>query len=109
MFRFRSGTHGLNKELGRHSIRNSSKACVFCEFEFEPVEHVLWEFSEYSSICDEFISNLNGILQSDFHLNSSFYKTKYIFEQSIWKCNGSLNHWFSNTKAFLVAYGIFDP
>ena len=29
-FRFRSGTHGLNEELGRHSIRNSSKACFLC-------------------------------------------------------------------------------
>ena len=29
LFRFRSGTHGLNKELGRHSTRNSSKACFF--------------------------------------------------------------------------------
>ena len=30
-FRFRSGTHGLNEELaiGRHSSRNSSKACFF--------------------------------------------------------------------------------
>ena len=27
LFRFRSGTHGLNEELGRHSTRNSSKAC----------------------------------------------------------------------------------
>ena len=24
LFRFRSGTHGLNEELGRHSTRNSS-------------------------------------------------------------------------------------
>ena len=28
-FRFRSGTHGLNEELGRHSSRNSSKTCFF--------------------------------------------------------------------------------
>ena len=27
LFRFRSGTHGLNEELGRHSTRNNSKAC----------------------------------------------------------------------------------
>ena len=54
LFRFRSGTHGLNEELGRHSSRNSSKACVFCECECESVEHVLWECSEYSSIRKEF-------------------------------------------------------
>ena len=29
LFRFRSGTHGLNEKLGRHSTRSSSKACVF--------------------------------------------------------------------------------
>ena len=70
LFRFRSGTHGLNEELGRHSSRNSSKACVFCECECESVEHVLWECSEYSSIRKEFIKNLDGFLQNDFHLKS---------------------------------------
>ena len=29
LFKFGSGTHGLNEELGRHSTRNSSKACFF--------------------------------------------------------------------------------
>ena len=43
-FRFKSGTHGLNEELGRHSTRKNSKACVFCEC--ESVEHVLWKCSE---------------------------------------------------------------
>ena len=85
LFRFRSGTHGLNEELGRHSSRNSSKAFVFCECECESVEDVLWECSEYSSIRKEFIKNLNGFLQNDFHLMSSFDKTKYIFDQSIWE------------------------
>ena len=28
-FRFKSGTHGLNEELGRHNTRNNSKACFF--------------------------------------------------------------------------------
>ena len=101
LFRFRSGTHGLNEELGRHSSRKSSKACVFCECECESVEHVLWECSEYSSIRKEFIGNLDGFSQNDFHLKSSFDKTKYIFDQSIWECNGHFDDWFSNTKAFL--------
>ena len=68
-------THGLNEELGRHNTRNSSKACFFCECEYESVEHVLWECSEYSSICREFIKNLDVFLQNDFHLKSSFDKT----------------------------------
>ena len=29
LFRFRSGTHDLNEELGRNNTRNSSKACFF--------------------------------------------------------------------------------
>ena len=29
LVRFRSGTHGLNEDLGRHSTRNNSKACFF--------------------------------------------------------------------------------
>ena len=41
LFRFRSGTHGLNEELGRHITRNDSKACVFCNCDCESVEHVL--------------------------------------------------------------------
>ena len=44
---------------------------------------------------------LDGFLQNDFHLKSSFDKTKYIFDQSIWECNGHFDHWLSNTKAFL--------
>ena len=67
----------------------------------ESVEHVLWECSEYSSIRKIFIRNLDGILQNDFHLKSSFDKTKYIFDQSIWECNGHFDDSFSNTKAFL--------
>ena len=75
LFRFRSGT-----QLGRHSTRkNSSKACVFCECECEPVEHVLWECSKYSSICKEFISKFDGTVHNNFYLKS-FDKTKYIFE-----------------------------
>ena len=76
LFRFRSGTHGLNEELGRHITRNISKACVFCNCD----------------CCD---------LCSDFHLMSAFEKTRYIFDQSIWECNGHFDHWFSNIKDFL--------
>ena len=67
------------------------------------VEHVLWECSEYSSIFKEFISNLDGILQNDFHLKLSFDKAKHIFDQSIWECSGQFNHWFSKIKVFLCS------
>ena len=74
--------------------------------ECESVGHVFGECSEYSSIFKEFIRNLDGILQNNFHLKSSFDKTKYIFDQSIWECYGHYDHWFSNTNAFCAAYGI---
>ena len=65
---------------------------------------------ECSSICKEFISNIDGTLQNDFHLKPSFDKTKYIFDQCIWECNGHFDQWFSNSKAFLcsIIYGIYS-
>ena len=59
LFRFRSGNHGLNEELGRHIVPSRS--------ECGSVEHVLWEYSEYSSIHKELIRNFDGNLQNDFH------------------------------------------
>ena len=56
LFRFRSGTHGLNEELGRHITRNVSKACVFCNCDCESVEHVLWECPAYSNNRSVFIN-----------------------------------------------------
>ena len=32
---------------------------------------------------------------------STFEKTRYIFDQSIWECNGHFDHWFSHIKSFL--------
>ena len=43
MFKFRSGTHGLNQELGRHRGREGVKECLLCDDECESVSHVLWE------------------------------------------------------------------
>ena len=40
---------------------------------------------------------------SDFHLMSAFENTRYIFDQSIWECNGHFDHWFSNIKSFLCS------
>ena len=57
--------------------------------------------SLYSSNRSVFINRLNKILCSDFHLISAFEKTGYIFDQSIWECDGHFDHWFSNIKSFL--------
>ena len=36
----RSGTHGLNEELGRHRGREGKSECVLCGAECESVVHV---------------------------------------------------------------------
>ena len=33
-----------------------------------------------------------------FHLKPSLDKTKKIFDQSVWECNGHFDYWFSNTN-----------
>ena len=74
LFRFRSGTHGLNEELGRHITRNINKARVFCNCDYESVEHVLWECPAYSNNRSVFINSLSRTLCSDFHLMSALKK-----------------------------------
>ena len=50
-----------------------------------------------------FINSLSKSSCNDFHLMSAFEKTRYIFDQSIWECNGHFDHWFSNIKSFLCS------
>ena len=59
----------------------------------------MWECPAYSNNRSVFINSLS--LCSDIHLMSAFEKTRYIFDQSIWECNGHFDHWFSNIKDFL--------
>ena len=54
LFKFRSGAHGLNEELGRHRGREDNKECELCGNECENVSHVLWECPIYSSSRADF-------------------------------------------------------
>ena len=46
LFKFRSGTHGLNEELGRHiEVEKENWNVLLCGAECESVVHVLWECS----------------------------------------------------------------
>ena len=47
LFKFRSGTHGLNEELGRHRGREGKTKCSLCGNECDNMSHVLWECSAY--------------------------------------------------------------
>ena len=50
LYKFWSGTHGLNEELGRHRGREGNKECELCGNECESVfSHVLWKCSAYYS------------------------------------------------------------
>ena len=60
LFKFRSGTHGLNEELGRG--REGKSECVVCGAECESVGHVLWECSAYSNIRGIFVEKLRELL-----------------------------------------------
>ena len=50
LFKFRSGMHGLNEELGRHRGREGRKECLLCDAECESVSRVLWDCPAYVSI-----------------------------------------------------------
>ena len=62
LFKFRSGTHGLNEELGRHRGREGKSECVLCGAECESVVHVLWECSAYNNIRVIFMEKLWELL-----------------------------------------------
>ena len=62
LFKFRSGTHGLNEELGRHRGREGRKECVLCGDERESVSHTLWDCSAYRSIRAQFLLKLKASL-----------------------------------------------
>ena len=47
--KFRSGTHGLFEELGRHANKGGLQECPNCEACKKLVEHVSFECSSYDS------------------------------------------------------------
>ena len=104
LFKFRSGTHGLNEELGRHRGREGKLECTLCGAECESVVHVLWECTAYSSSRASFTEKLQELLghsYADFDLLSNVEKTSHVL--------GS-EHWQKNFKSllFLVKEYIVD-
>ena len=66
LFKFRSGTNGLNEELGRHRGRDDDRRCKLCGCECESVVHVLWECPVYDSIRNTFMAELENLLGDSF-------------------------------------------
>ena len=87
LFKFRSGTHGLNEELGRHMGREG-KTCSLCGDECENVSHVLWECSAYSSSRACFIKKLQELLEDeyeDFQSLDKVEKSSYVLGSELWE------------------------
>ena len=88
LFKFRSGTHGLNEELGRHSDRDGRVECTLCGAECESVVHVLWECSSYSTCRDNFqeaLKQLLGARYAEFETLSAVEKTSYVLGSEYWE------------------------
>ena len=86
MFKFRSSTHGLNEELGRHRGREGMKECLLCDDECESVSHVLWECPAYSSLRSNFlVAHLGMIGFEHFQPLDSFRKASFIMGSELWE------------------------
>ena len=88
MFKFRSGTHGLNEELGRHRDREGKSQCPFCGYECESVTHVLWECLVYSDIRNSFLEKLKELLGDryvDFATLSNIEKSAFVLGSELWE------------------------
>ena len=87
LFKFRSGTHGLNEEFGRHSGREGKTDCSLCGNECENVSHVLWECA-YSSTRASFMKKLQELLEDDYEdFESLEYveKSSYVLGSELWE------------------------
>ena len=88
LFKFRSGTHGLNEELGRHRGREGRKECLLCDAEWESVSHVLWDCPAYASIRSAFMLKLRrelGDRCEHFQSLDSFKKSSYVLGSEAWE------------------------
>ena len=88
MFKFRSGTHGLNEELDRHRGREGRKECLLCDDECESVSHVLWDCLVYNTLRNDFLCKLQELLGDGFeHFESldSFEKASFVLGSELWE------------------------
>ena len=87
LFKFRSGTNGLNEELGRHRGKNDDRQCKLCRGECESVVHVLWECPAYDSIRNNFMVELENLLGGrfgEFSTLENFNKASFILGFENW-------------------------
>ena len=86
LFKFRSGTHGLNEELGRHRGREGKVECSISGAECESVVHVLWECP--CSLCREgFRVKVKELKGDSFEQLNDIDKTAYVLGSELWEEN----------------------
>ena len=87
LFKFRSGTHGLNEELGRHRGREGNKECVLCGNECESVSQVLWECSAYSNSRADLLKLQEKLVNGfeRFDALDSLGKSSFILGSELWE------------------------
>ena len=86
----RSGTHGLNEELGRHRGRGGGgvRKIVCCVGMSVKVSHTLWDCSAYTSIRAQFLLKLKASLGGSyarFETMSSLDKSLFVLGNELWE------------------------
>ena len=66
LFKPRSGTHGLNEELGTHRGREGKCMCNLCGEDCESVGHFLWNCPVYSERRALFLEHLKNNFGNEF-------------------------------------------
>ena len=88
MFKFRSGTHGLNEELGRHRGREGKTEYSLCGNECENVSHVLCSaYSSTRATCS-FMKKRQELLEDDyedFESLENVEKSSYVVGSELWE------------------------
>ena len=87
-FKFRSGTHGLNEELGRHRGREGKVECTLCGAKCESIVHVSWECLVYSNCRLTLLKKLQELLGDkciDFDSLNYLEKTSYVLGSELWE------------------------
>ena len=87
LFKLRSGTHGLNEELGRHRGREGKYMCNLCGEDCESVGHFLWNCPVYSERRALFLEHLKNNLGNEFeHFKNCDIagKSNFILGTELW-------------------------
>ena len=106
--KFRSGTHGLFKELGRHDKGGGSQKCPNCGACKELVEHVLFECASYHSHRLDFVEYLKTVhppyaFETFLHGNI-LDKTEFsLGEKEGILVNDECSPWYNRVGDFLVS------